>query len=74
MTILCNEGYSVSQQPKRDRSKKPSLPIGIFLVIFLKWLRRDLNLRPWAYESPALTTELLSQAFCAFINLAHVRR
>jgi hypothetical protein len=25
------------------------------------WLRRDLNLRPWAYESPALTTELLSQ-------------
>ena len=30
---------------------------------FNKWLKRDLNLRPWAYESPALTTELLSQAF-----------
>ena len=28
-----------------------------------KWLKRDLNLRPWAYESPALTTELLSQTF-----------
>ena len=24
------------------------------------WLKRDLNLRPWAYESPALTSELLS--------------
>ena len=22
------------------------------------WLWLDLNLRPWAYESPALTTEL----------------
>ena len=24
------------------------------------WLWWDLNLRPWAYESPALTTELQS--------------
>jgi hypothetical protein len=28
---------------------------------FLKWLKAELNCRPWAYESPALTTELLSQ-------------
>jgi cysteine synthase len=26
-----------------------------------KWLKAELNCRPWAYESPALTTELLSQ-------------
>ena len=25
-----------------------------------RWLWWDLNLRPWAYESPALTTELQS--------------
>lgn len=28
-----------------------------------EWLRADLNCRPWAYESPALTTELLSLTF-----------
>ncbi len=33
------------------------------VIQWYKWLRRDLNLRPWAYESPALTTELLSQKF-----------
>lgn len=26
-----------------------------FQSLFYRWLRRDLNLRPWAYESPALT-------------------
>ena len=35
-----------------------------FIYILLskkrKWLWWDLNLRPWAYESPALTTELQS--------------
>ena len=30
---------------------------------FKKWLKRDLNLRPWAYESPALTTAPLSQIY-----------
>ena len=30
---------------------------------FYKWLKADLNCRPWAYESPALTTELLSLTF-----------
>jgi hypothetical protein len=33
----------------------------MFLAVFVEWLWRDLNLRPWAYESPALTTELQSQ-------------
>jgi hypothetical protein len=33
-----------------------------------KWLRRDLNLRPWAYESPALTTELLSRVASISLN------
>ena len=37
----------LSMQKKRQPMTKP-------------WLKRDLNLRPWAYESPALTTELLS--------------
>ena len=29
-------------------------------LMTIKWLWWDLNLRPWAYESPALTTELQS--------------
>ena len=37
-------------------------------VYYKKWLRRDLNLRPWDYDSPALTTELLSLVFKHFCN------
>jgi hypothetical protein len=31
-----------------------------------EWLKAELNCRPWAYESPALTTELLSQKTCDY--------
>jgi hypothetical protein len=48
--------------------------ISRLLRIAVKWLRLDLNLRPWAYESPALTTELRSLAdpsnFTMIITLA----
>ena len=39
------------------------LAVSLILLDFPGWLRRDLNLRPWAYESPALTTELLSHVW-----------
>ena len=35
---------------KNKDSIEPSLK-----SLFLRWLRADLNCRPWAYESPALT-------------------
>ena len=37
-------------------------------TLYSRWLRRDLNLRPWAYESPALTTELLSRSDPALLE------
>ena len=44
-------------------NKELSQKFFVTVFKFFLWLRRDLNLRPWAYESPALTTELLSQVF-----------
>lgn len=43
--------------------KNHALKIESVIFSIKSWLRRDLNLRPWAYESPALTTAPLSQTY-----------
>lgn len=37
----------------------------------MKWLWLELNLRPWAYESPALTAELQSLEASYFTKSYH---
>ena len=39
-----------------------------------RWLWLDLNLRPWAYESPALTTELQSLKLPVNVNFIIIKK
>lgn len=57
-----------------QKSQKNTLSIESVFFSIKSWLRRDLNLRPWAYESPALTTAPLSQTYFTIYYRSTVRR
>jgi hypothetical protein len=62
---LQNHGFGVNGQQRKSQGLIYSIP-GC-LMSELEWLKAELNCRPWAYESPALTTELLSQKLAVII-------